>query len=306
MPQSSFDHRKPKSWQKVTITVPDQHSDIVASFLAELTNSAIEQSAVSAPLPAAPTDQVTVYLEENEDTETLNEQIMAFLSALETQHNFSYTLASEQIIEEDWNKNWKKHFKPFKLTKRLVVKPSWEDYSAEHDEVVLEMDPGMAFGTGLHASTRLALQLIEDLFSRKAINSVLDVGTGTGILGMSCALFGGQKVVGIDNDIDARVAAIDNIQKNHLEEKMSIIDEDLSQILSTFDLVIANITQDVLTLLAKSLIARLNPGGSLILSGILTGEQSEGIQHTFTSAGLKTFATKQSEEWTALHFTAPQ
>jgi len=302
MPQSSFDYRKPKSWQKITITVPDQHSDVVASFLAELADTAVEQSFAPTTPPATTTEQVSVYLEENEDIDALNEQILAFLHSLETRQNFSYTIASKQIIEEDWNKNWKEHFKPFKLAERLIVKPSWENYTAEHDEVVLEMDPGMAFGTGLHASTRLALQLIEDLFNYRIIGSALDVGTGTGILGMSCALFGAQRVVGIDNDIDARCAASENIQKNHLEAKMSIIDKDLSQITSTFDLVIANITHDVLTLLAKDLTTRIKPGGSLIVSGLLAGKQSESIQHTFNSAGLKTCATKQSGEWIALHF----
>ena len=306
MPQSLFDHRKPKSWQKITITLPDQHSDVVASFLAELTGTAIEQSSVPAASTTTPAEQVTVYLEENEETETLSNQIQGFLQDLETHQDFSYTIESKTIIEEDWNQNWKAHFKPFKLTERLVIKPSWEDYTVGRNEVVLEMDPGMAFGTGLHASTRLALQLIEDLFDRRIIHTVLDVGTGTGILGMSCALFGAQKVVGIDNDIDARFAATNNIQRNHLEKTMSISDNDLNQLTSTFDLVIANITCDVLTFLAKELIARVRQGGNLVLSGILVGEQRESIQKTFGSAGLKTSATKQSGEWTALYLTTSE
>ena len=108
MSQSSFAHRKPKSWQKTIITVPKQHSDIVASFLAELTNTAIEQSTITPPFHSALLENVIVYLEENEHLKTLNKQILAFLCTLEKQQNFSYTLESEQIIEEDWNKNWKK------------------------------------------------------------------------------------------------------------------------------------------------------------------------------------------------------
>ena len=306
MPQSSFSHRKQRSWQKLSITIPEHLSDPLASFLAELTGTAIEQSTPISPSGTDPFEVVSVYLEEDNQLIYFTQQIQKFIEALGEQKDLLNTITTETILEEDWNKRWKQHFKPFNLTNRLVIKPSWEEYTPTPNQVVLEMDPGMAFGTGLHASTKLALQLTEDLFKTKQINSVLDVGTGTGILGMSCALFGANTIVGIDNDLDARVAAEDNIRHNKLDKKMSIIDKDLSQISQNFDLVIANITQDVLTLLADSLTARINPGGSLILSGILAGEQSQSIQHIFNTTGLKMTDSNESEEWTALHFSAPQ
>jgi ribosomal protein L11 methyltransferase len=164
------------------------------------------------------------------------------------------------------------------------------------------MDPGMAFGTGLHASTKLALLLIEESFADKPPRTVLDIGTGTGILGMDCALLGAERVVGLDNDIDARTAAQENIHKNHLAAIMVIDDRNLGALEPLFDLVIANITQDVLTLLAMDIIARLAPAGRLVLSGILTGLQTDIIKQVFGDLGLTLIKTESQEEWTALLF----
>lgn len=306
MPQTPFIHRQPKSWKKVSLTVPEKYSDSIASFLADLNNSAVEQSTIMSAEHSVPMDVVTVYLEEGTKFATSWEHLQAFLTDLEENNEFTCSIQTEQIIEEDWNKRWKEHFKPFHLSKRLVIKPSWEEYTTQNNEVVLEMDPGMAFGTGLHASTRLALQLTEELFNTTKIHSVLDVGTGTGILGMSCALFGAETIIGIDNDMDARTAAADNVVQNNLNNKMTVINKDLTQISQKFDLVIANITQDVLTFLANSLVSCVKQGGNLILSGILTGKQASNIEHIFHELGFTTFKTKDSEEWTALHMIAPQ
>lgn len=305
MSDSPFAHRQLKSWQKIVLTLPESYSDIIASFLSELTGAAVEQSTTLGSSGSSSTDQVIAYIEENDQVQNSLERLDDFLSPLSEQPDFSYQLTTERIIEEDWNKNWKQHFHPFKLTDRLVIKPSWEEYTPQGEEVVIEMDPGMAFGTGLHASTRLALQLIEALFRNKPIHSVLDVGTGTGILGMSSALFGAQTVIGLDNDIDARIAARENIAKNNLQEIMTIPDLDLCQINDTFDLVVANITLDVLTLLATQLAGRMKHSGSLILSGILTIEQSDCIQQTFKDLGLTTHSTYQADEWTAIHLIGP-
>jgi len=128
------------------------------------------------------------------------------------------------------------------------------------------------------------------------------VGTGTGILGMECALLGAKSVVGLDNDIDARTAAIENVHKNHLENTMVIDPRDLNEIDTHFDLVIANITQDVLTLLADSILSRMAPEGRLVLSGILTGPQTDIIKQVFGDLGLSLITTQSQEEWTALLF----
>jgi ribosomal protein L11 methyltransferase len=318
MPKTPFDHRPPRSWTKISITVPTLHAETVAAFMANLSENGIEQIGGATTESASEWEQIIAYLPEVDPAPTpqglpmekgkqIISTIHAFLQALNKKLPASTPaqLTQERIEEEDWNQRWKDHFKPFKLTERLVIKPSWEEYEKLPQEMVLEMDPGMAFGTGLHASTQLALILIEDAFAVNPAKTVLDIGTGTGILGMYCALLGADTVVGLDNDIDARSAASGNIHTNHLESIMTIDPRDLNAIDGLFELIIANITQDVLTLLAPTIGTRLAPGGRLVLSGILTGSQTDTIKGVYGDLGLTLVHTRSRDEWTALLFASP-
>ena len=275
--------------------------------MASLSPGGIEQVAGAPGTPDANREQIIAYLPEDQNPTQIITTIHAFLRELNKKLPTSnqVTLAQESILEEDWNRRWKEHFKPFKLTNRLVIKPSWEEYEKLPDEIILEMDPGMAFGTGLHASTRLALLLIEQSFAAKPPKTVLDIGTGTGILGMDCALLGAETVIGLDNDIDARTAAAENVHNNHLEAIMTIDPADLDDLPGRFDLVIANITQDVLTLLAHAIMTHLAPNGRLVLSGILTGSQTNAIKEVYGRLGLSLIQTQSQEEWSALLFENP-
>lgn len=305
--QANITHRPPKEWLKISIETPAANLELIATFLAELTNGGIEQ-ADSTLTGATGYEQIIAYLPLDANRTQKTQRLHAFLKTLNQNAapDHQTHCAEEYLLEQDWNSAWKKHFKPFHLTERLVIKPSWEAYTAKDDEVVLEMDPGMAFGTGLHASTQLALQLIEHLFLQaKPHASALDIGTGTGILGMSCRLFGAEKIIGLDNDIDARVAARANIIQNHLETCMTVVDDELAGITATFDIVIANITSDVLSGMSKLLDQRITPGGHLILSGILAGEQGEAIKQTFTALGLTLYQQQAKEEWVAFCFHKP-
>ncbi len=264
----------------------------------------MEQITIDSPQGPA-LERCIFYLENDTEYSAKNTKLLHGINTLNAnldQKN-QITFCTEYILEQDWNKNWKKFFKPFNLTKRLVIKPTWEEYSSKNDETVIEMDPGLAFGTGKHASTKLALQLIDQLFeNEKSPEKILDVGTGTGILGMSCALYGASHVIGIDNDIDARIAAQDNIKNNKLSSRMQIDDRNLEQIPGTFDLIIANITVDVLKVLATEINQRLGHKGKLVLSGILTGPQADEVKQTYLSLGFtQTYSTAQGE-WTAFSF----
>lgn len=304
-PQSSFTHRPPRAWHKISINVPSQFAETAAALMASLTTSGIEQNCAAPGQPDGDREEITAYIPEDQNPTSVISTIHDFLNTLNKKIVAlpPASLTQELIIEEDWNSRWKEHFKPFKLTNRLVIKPSWEDYNPQPEELVLEMDPGMAFGTGLHASTRLALQLIDELFTTNPPTTVLDIGTGTGILGMNCALLGAKKVIGIDNDIDAQTAATENILNNRLDSVMNIDQRDLSEIDGRFELVIANITQDVLTLLAPNIMDRLAPAGRVVLSGILTGAQTEAIKTLYSSLGLTVTKENPEGEWTALLLT---
>lgn len=307
-PQSSFTHRQPRAWHKININVPSKYADTAAALIASLTDSGIEQKSSNPGQADDDREDITAYLPEDQNPTPVINTIHDFLATINKKISgvAPASLTHERMVEEDWNSRWKEHFKPFKLTDRLVVKPSWEQYEPQPNEIILEMDPGMAFGTGLHASTKLALQLVDESFAdNKPPSTVLDIGTGTGILGMYCALLGAQLVVGIDNDVDAQTAAADNIGKNHLESVMSIDPRDLSDLRGLFELVIANITQDVLTLLAPNIMDRLASGGKVVLSGILSGTQAETITTLYGGLNLVLANEKSDGEWTALLFTKP-
>lgn len=309
MPATPLNHRQAKSWRKITVQVPVALEEVVGSFLASLTGSGVEtvSSPVGSSAPALET--IIGYLDNDpaaQEKLILFQEFLADLGIAPPPDGKEPAIALETIAEEDWDANWKEHFKPFAPTPRLVIKPSWEAYTAKPTEVVIEMDPGMAFGTGLHASTQLALQLIEKLYPQPSPpehpRTVLDVGTGTGILGMACALFGATQVIGLDNDIDARVAATENLLRNRLEKTMSIGEGALAEQAGPFDLVIANITHNTLIELAPDLVRCTKLGGALVLAGILAGEQGENIQKVYSQLGFTTTASEGKGEWVAFSF----
>lgn len=306
MTQKSFTHRPAKSWLKIIIISPSKTSEIIASFLGTLTESGVE-CLTNPPDPLKPANETIVgYLADDAELSSKEKQLEEFIKDLESKfpEDRPPILEKERIIEEDWGKKWKEHFKPFKISPHLIIKPSWEKYQPKQNETVIEMDPGMAFGTGHHASTRLALEFCDSLFleNGEQPKSVLDIGSGTGILAMACALFGSKEVVAIDNDPDAVAAARTNILQNGLSEIVTATDTPLDKLTNRFDLVIANITADVLTELASSIIKRMASSANLILSGILTGQQAEGIKVVYEKLGLATIGTKVSDEWTAIRF----
>jgi len=163
----------------------------------------------------------------------------------------------------------------------------------------------MAFGTGLHDSTQLALQIIERSFTEctsATLQKILDVGTGTGILGMACALLGAKEVLAIDNDPDAVAAALENVKQNNLSHIINVESTDLNNIKGPFDLIVANITQDVLASMAPQLISLLAQQGRLVLAGILKGEQADATTSIFCGKGLTLLESPSQKEWQAFLF----
>ena len=207
------------------------------------------------------------------------------------------------LADQDWATSWQQYFKPFEIVPGLVIKPSWEAYQPEPGQHVIEMDPGMAFGTGQHASTRMALALIKKSMQGTTANSqALDVGTGTGILAMAAALFGAERVVAIDNDPDAVRVAQENIEKNGLAGKIETSATPVERLQGAFQLVSANIVHDVLVEMAGILATLTAPGGHLVLAGILSGEQEENIVGVYLGLGLQPLDRLYQEEWVALQF----
>ncbi len=207
---------------------------------------------------------------------------------------------TEIIADQDWSEKWKEYFKPFEIIPDLIIAPSWEPFDPPVEAKVITMDPGMAFGTGHHATTRLCLRMLQDAVRRKAGCSLLDVGTGTGILGMAAVLFGAGSVLGVDNDQDAVSAARENVSRNALQDRMRVSGRGIQEIDERYDLVVANIVHDVLAALADDLSRLTLPGGGLVLSGLIHGEQTESMKRCFLARGFTLSEELLDGEWGAL------
>ncbi len=202
--------------------------------------------------------------------------------------------------DEEWAETWKRFFHPVRVSERLVVKPSWEPYDAGRGEIMIEIDPGMAFGTGGHATTSMCLVFLEKWMPEKA--RVLDVGTGSGILAIAAAKLGAAFVLGTDCDPDALETARENLEKNRIPAesyRLEVSDLTRGLPLRDFRLIVANIEAGPLILLLNDLRDRLSPGARLILSGILD-EKLEGVLTAARRADLVLLDSASSAGWTAL------
>lgn len=202
----------------------------------------------------------------------------------------------------DWLEEWKKGFVPFEFSKPFWVVPAWLTPPAElinRPQHIIFVEPGMAFGTGTHETTRLAAGILLEEIGRKPARSLLDVGTGTGILALVAARMGVEKVVGIDNDPEARRAGRENLARNTVGDRVTIVETQLAEMKEQFELVVANIIDGVLLILAGDLRRVLRPGGRLILSGVLTDREDEFYAKFQAATGLVLLNRRRDGEWSA-------
>jgi ribosomal protein L11 methyltransferase len=236
-------------------------------------------------------------------------QLQEYLKRLSSYHLYPLGLEIRRAAEEDWAEAWKKHFKPLKVTPRLVIRPPWEDYHAAGHEVVITIYPGMAFGTGRHPTTVLCLKALEEVMAGQRLPEgesawqVLDVGTGTGILALAAARLG-ARVLAIDVDPEAVAAALENVRLNALENYILVEDTPLAKLRQRFPLILANLTALDLRQYADALVGRLASGGALIASGFLT-EDLPAILDRFTGSGLHQAGLFSEEDWVALIMRRP-
>jgi ribosomal protein L11 methyltransferase len=225
--------------------------------------------------------------------------------------------------EEDWANAWKEFYQVHRVGRRSVIKPPWQPFEAQPGDVVIEIDPGMAFGTGLHPTTRLCLQLLEDRLDPQVHAKALDLGTGSGILAIAAAKMGVAYTVGVDTDPVAVRAARENIERNGLLGQIVVeagslaIERDQSEggfysfaedaqkppaVLEEalpYDLIIANIIARVLIALAVPMVQALRPGGLLICSGIIA-EKADAVVEALAAAGLQNIERRVENDWVAL------
>ncbi len=202
------------------------------------------------------------------------------------------------IRDQDWTAGWKESIPVLHLGRRVVIKPSWREYAAQPDELLLEMDPGLAFGTGLHPTTQLCVEALEDLMEPGM--RVLDLGTGTGILALVAAKLGAADVLAVDNDVNAVAVARRNARANVAAHRIRVLHGSLAEVGEPYDLVVANILAHVIIDMAASgLDTRIRRGGTLVVSGILE-EQADEVISALVAQGLSVTERRQREDWIAL------
>lgn len=290
-------------WLKITIETDPVLVESISDFLVGVIEAGVETGAPDEPHYGILTCYVQKANPDRQEVAEIVARVAAYLTEMAKVFGVSTpTLSSTLIDEEDWGSTWKIHFKPFAIVPGLVIAPTWEDYRATPGEAVITMDPGMAFGTGHHATTCLSLEFLRRSLTAGSTLRVLDVGTGTGILGMAAILFGAAAVLGVDNDPDAVAAAADNVRRNSLEDRMRVSLAPIATLTGPYEIVVANIVHDALVDLADELTRLTGAGGILILSGILIGDQAANMRKVFTDRGFTFLDLAERQEWAALRF----
>lgn len=273
-------------WWELTVSVPDELvDDAGALFVSEGALGCEHHSAdappptfagdrrASPPAPAPGLTRLVVSFEgalPADEVEGVAATAMVGLGLEPT----GWTLTRRTDV--DWAERWKEHFKPLPIGPRVWVVPSWErGFSPPPGAVVVTLDPGMAFGTGQHATTALCLEILEDGLAEPGGRRLLDVGCGSGILAIAAARLGCDEVLAIDNDPVAVSVTHENVAQNGVGDVVRATGDDVAAVGQSFDWVVANIIAHTLIELARPLVERTRPGGSLVLSGVLASQADE-------------------------------
>lgn len=289
------------SWIEVQIETHADAADLVAAAVAPLTGG-VETRDTETLLSAAAGRVCVVALCPPEQAQELLDVVADALAVARASGTAvdPVTIRQREAHEDEWRDVWKQFFRATRVGRRFTVRPSWDPGEVPAGEFVIDLDPGMAFGTGAHPSTRLVIGLAERLNQeRPALDRVLDLGCGSGILSIVAArLWPAACGLAVDNDPLATICAKENLERNHVTS-FELQTGTLAEVANRFDLVMANIQADVLTALAPELPSRLAEHGRLILSGLLL-EQVDAVLAVYCDAGFVLDARSEEGEWGAL------
>lgn len=291
-------------WLELTITLPAACAEPLGETLVALGSpGVVEESLTSGGggtngqatnwakvIAAFPMEQVT---------ERLLGEVRRTLDGFGPEASTQATLSMQLIDGGGWVEQWKRFYHPFKIGKRLVIRPPWEPYVARADELVLTLNPGQAFGTGLHATTQLCLTLLEPMAATSPGWRLLDVGCGSGILSLAAVLYGFAGAFGVDLDQLAVWVARGNAQLNHLSGQVAFAAGSLGVVSDRFEVVVANILLEPIVAMLEPLHDAIAPKGRVILSGILTTEVSQ-LRGGLSAEGWRIIAQASQEEWAAV------
>jgi len=299
---------KKEKWIEIIVTTPSELVEPLSNFITELgTDGIIEEeldlgSFKEKPEPASEAELKAYLPWGSEAKKQIGFLKKYILNLSKTFPKLAKpTFITNTITDPDWGEQWKKYFKPLKISKNIVIKPTWERFAPLGRDIVVDIDPGMAFGTGTHDTTRLCREALAQLFEEQPLNRVLDVGTGSGILAIAAAALGAQQVVACDIEPESCMVAAENARLNQVDNRVQITDRALDELEGNFQLVLANILAEENIRLAPQLVSRLAPGGSLVLSGMLV-EKEQLVIDALRAFALDGPTIVRTTEWSCLSY----
>jgi ribosomal protein L11 methyltransferase len=303
--------KKTMKWVQVTVIFDSEDKQLATDLIADvfyeqgITGLVVEEPDIEHPedwgKDAITPDHYSVigYLLHDKQSEKQLKIIKNNLASLEKKNGIICKVVCSDVDESDWAHQWKAHFRPEKITENIIVKPTWSEYSGNHDEIILEIDPGMAFGTGIHPTTRMCIAMIEKYL--KPGDSFLDVGTGSGILMVAAAKLGAGRVWGTDTD----EVAVDVAGKNLIQNKIPTTSFNLitgnlvEKVGARFDVVTANITTKSILLLLNDIKKVLVKNSIFICSGIIEEDKNKVIQK-LENLGFEVIEILTKETWVSI------
>lgn len=249
------------------------------------------------------TEETKIMAYFSEEETNLPEKIAVIKEKIRNLTEFGLSIGSgtvelSNVNQEDWESAWKQYFKPVHVTDRIVVKPEWEEYSPQEGEIVIEIDPGMAFGTGTHETTSMCINQIEK--NLKSGDTVIDIGCGSGILSMAAVLLGAQRATGVDLDPVAVRVALENVELNNLQDKIEILHGNLTDVIrEKADIVVANIMADIILILLEDVRAFIKDDGLFISSGIIQ-EKRAAVEARLLEKNFSIVEVETKGEWCAI------
>lgn len=275
-----------KNYRQITITTTPVNNEIISGLLWQFEITGINET----------DNGVVVFAEESNDS--LKEDITGILDEAVSQNIIDSFDVSEELLEsKNWNEEYEKKVRVIEVTDRLVIKPTFKDYTPKENQIIITIDPKMSFGTGEHQTTKLVMTFLEKYV--KAGDRVLDVGSGTGVLAITSVMLGASGAIGIDNDEWCLLNGTENVKANGLENKVDIRLGEIQNVAEKdFDLVVANINKHILMDIGEALAAKIKKTGYLILSGLLDIDEND-IAGKYSTLDLELAEKAAMDEWTA-------
>lgn len=303
-------------WTEIQIKASAETEDLISSILydlgatglsiddpsdiLELSKSKKDWDFIDASLLDVSFNEILIkaYFSESEDIEKKVKYIERYIEDSPILNIDEHIITITEVDENDWAESWKKYYKPIKIGKRILIMPSWEEDISEENDIVIELDPGMAFGTGTHETTMMCTEALEKYV--KAGDTVYDIGCGSGILGIVAAKLGATKVVGVDLDPLCVKVSNENIATNDVQDIVEIKNGDLLEVVEgKADIIVSNIIAEIIAGMTGDLKNYLKDGGIFITSGIII-EKIELVENALLENGFKILDIKKLNSWSCV------